>query len=179
MEELTGVCFIISPIGDAGGDVRRRADKFYEHIVKPAAEACGYRTVRADEISGPDIINTSIIQHLVHAGMAVADLTGMNPNVFYELGVRHAFAKPAVQMITAGERLPFDVAGIRTIPYDFDVSSAREASRALETYMRTASNAPAGAQTLLGMVASWEALRSGDNPLDRSSATSLRQFTTW
>jgi hypothetical protein len=48
----------------------------------------------------------------------VADLTERNPNVFYELAIRHAIRKPLIQIIKSDEQIPFDVAGTRTIPVD-------------------------------------------------------------
>jgi hypothetical protein len=62
----------------------------YPSIVAPAAEACGYDTIRADQIAKPGIITSQVIQHLLDDPLVVADLTGWNPNVFYELAIRHA-----------------------------------------------------------------------------------------
>src|SRR5437016_10492301 len=92
-EEKT--CFVISPIGDEGSEVRRRSDQVLKHIVRPAARKCGYSSiVRADQMSKPGLITAQVIQCLVNSNLVVADLTGHNPNVFYELAVRHAIRKP-------------------------------------------------------------------------------------
>lgn len=65
--------------------------------------------------------------------MVVADLTGKNPNVFYELAIRHALRRPYVQVIQKGERIPFDVAGVRTIEVDHrDVDSVGAARLEIE-----------------------------------------------
>ena len=56
-----------------------------------------------------------ILRRLRDAELVVADLTGRNPNVFYELGIRHMIGKPAVQIIEDNEHIPFDVAQLRTI----------------------------------------------------------------
>ncbi len=57
----------------------------------------------------------------------VADLTGANPNVYYELAIRHAVGKPIVQLIAKEERIPFDVADMRTIAIDTaDAFEARD-----------------------------------------------------
>jgi hypothetical protein len=82
-------CFFIAPIGEEGSPIRRRSDPVHRHIVSPAAKAVGLKAVRADELAAPGRITNQIIDHLLHARTAVADLTGRNPNVFYELGVRH------------------------------------------------------------------------------------------
>jgi hypothetical protein len=55
-----------------------------KYVVRPVAEECGYNAVRADEISEPGAISTQIIKRIIEDPMMVADLTGSNPNVFYE-----------------------------------------------------------------------------------------------
>lgn len=90
----------------------------------------GYEVIRADKISEPGIITTQIIEHIVDAALVIADLTEKNPNVFYELALRHAIRKPLVQMIKKGEVIPFDVAATRIIQFDLhnldSVAAAKE-----------------------------------------------------
>ena len=69
--------------------------------------------VRADQIAEPGQITTQIIEHLLRDDLVITDLTGHNPNVFYELSLRHAIAKPVVQM--GGIPLPFDIHASRTL----------------------------------------------------------------
>ena len=97
---------------------RKRADQVLNHIIKPATENVGYAAVRADAISEPGILTTQVIQHLIDDDLVVADLTGRNPNVFYELAIRHAIRKPIVQIIDVDEPIPFDVSQQRTILVD-------------------------------------------------------------
>jgi len=85
-------CFVIAPIGQEESETRNRSDLVLKHIIKPAAEECGYKAVRADEISEPGIITTQVIQRLIDDDLVIADLTERNPNVFYELAIRHAIA---------------------------------------------------------------------------------------
>jgi hypothetical protein len=68
--------------------------------------------------------------------LVVADLTGQNPNVFYELAVRHAAGKPVVHLITSGESLPFDVANQRAIKYALDPDSLKKAREDLEAMVQ-------------------------------------------
>ena len=103
-------CFVISPIGEPDSETRKRADQILKHVVKPAVGECGYTAVRADEIDKPGIITSQVIQRVVTDPLVVADLTERNPNVFYELAIRHALRKPLVQLIKKGEQIPFDVA---------------------------------------------------------------------
>lgn len=124
------ICFVISPIGDEGSDTRERSDQVLKHIITGPVEQLGYIVIRADKISEPGIITTQIIEHIVDADLVIADLTEKNPNVFYELAIRHAIRKPLVQMIKRGEAIPFDVAATRIIQFDLQnldsVASAKD-----------------------------------------------------
>src|SRR5208282_587041 len=114
------ICFIICPIGEGGSEQRHRSNQMRKYVFNPVAEdLCGYRTIRADEISEPGIITAQIIQHLMDDPLVIADLTDSNPNVFYELAVRHAVRKPVVQLIDYRSVIPFDVAVQRTIKVDY------------------------------------------------------------
>lgn len=129
-EEKNKVCFVISPIGEEGSETRERSDQILKHIITGPAEQNGYTVIRADKISEPGIITTQIIEYIVDADLVIADLTEKNPNVFYELAIRHAIRKPLVQMIRKGEIIPFDVAATRIIQFDLQnldsVASAKE-----------------------------------------------------
>jgi len=130
-------CFVVSPIGRDGSAERKRADQVLRHIIRPAVEECGYKAVRADEISHPGQITTQIIQELQSADLVVADLSGHNPNVFYELAIRHATRKPVVQIIDAEGTLPFDVLTQRTISFDYrDLDSAAACREAIVEQIR-------------------------------------------
>src|SRR5262245_29205679 len=86
----TKTCFVIAPIGEQDSVVRKRSDQIFKYLIGPAAQECGYTALRADQIAEPGIITTQVIQHIVDDPLVVADLTGRNPNVFYELAIRHA-----------------------------------------------------------------------------------------
>ena len=84
-------CFVISPIGTSGTDGYKRAKNVLTYVISPAAEEVGLKAERADDLSQPGSVATQIIQQLISAKMVVADLTELNPNVFYELAVRDSF----------------------------------------------------------------------------------------
>ena len=113
--ELT--CFVISPIGESGTAVRKSADDFYDLIVKPSLEKFGFIPLRSDKISGPGSISEDILRHVQESDLCIVDLTGHNPNVFYECGRRHEAGRPCIQLIEASESIPFDLSGIRTLKY--------------------------------------------------------------
>lgn len=112
------ICFYITPIGDDGTEVRKHADLFLGSIVEPAVEPFKLKVVRADKIDKPGMITKQIIDHLVNAKLVIADLSYHNPNVFYELAIRHAMRLPTVQIIRKQDRIPFDVGQARTIQID-------------------------------------------------------------
>src|SRR5689334_10647362 len=97
-------CFFISRIGAPDSNERKLSDKLLEHIVNPVVERLGYeKPVRADHITRPGTITTQVFRHLWLDDLVIADLTGHNANVFYELAVRHLSKRPFVQMISSAE----------------------------------------------------------------------------
>ena len=111
----------------------------------PCYGGLDYHAVRADEIAEPGVITSQIMQRVIGDDLVVADLTGLNPNVLYELAVRHAILKPFVQIIAQGETIPFDVSGIRTVFFDLQdpdsVADAKdEIARQVGTLERDSSN---------------------------------------
>ncbi|HJQ39883.1 MAG TPA: hypothetical protein VKB93_22300 [Thermoanaerobaculia bacterium] len=130
-------CFVIGPIGDkdadAGSDERRAyedAVQVLEEVVEPACAGFGIPVIRADRISKPGDVTEQIYRNLRDAHLVVADLTGANPNVMYELGLRHTTGKLTIQIGERG-RLPFDVNVIRTILFKRTEGGLVEARRKL------------------------------------------------
>lgn len=111
-------CFYITPIGDEGSEQRKHADLFMGALVEPALAEFGLHLVRADKIGEAGMISAQIIEHIVHSKLVIVDLSFHNPNVFYELALRHAVRKPIVQISRAADKLPFDVGQVRTIVVD-------------------------------------------------------------
>lgn len=115
--------FVIGPIGDkdAGdGSLARLAYEegiqVFEDVIAPACTAFGLEAVRADMIALTGEIPEQIFRQLRDCPVVIADLTGANPNVMYELGLRHTTGRVTIQIGEKG-RLPFDVAAIRTIMF--------------------------------------------------------------
>ncbi len=126
-------CFVISPIGGSGTETRRRADQVLKYVIEAVLKPRGFTVVRADRMSDAGLINSQILDEIVKDELVVADLTDANPNVFYELAVRHALGKPFVQLCQSGQDLPFDVQGQRTIFFDYkDLDSVDHAKIELE-----------------------------------------------
>lgn len=111
-------CFYITPIGEEGSDERKHSDLFLGNIVEPALSTFNLNVIRADAIDKPGMITRQVIEYLVRSRLVIADLSFHNPNVFYELALRHAMRLPIVQIIRAGDRIPFDIHQMRTVVID-------------------------------------------------------------
>jgi K+/H+ antiporter YhaU regulatory subunit KhtT len=167
-------CFVIAPIGDQDSETRKRSDQVLKHIIKPAALACGYSAIRADEIDSPCMITSQVIQRVVNDDLVIADLTDTNPNVFYELAIRHAIRRPLVQIIKKGEKIPFDVAGSRVIHFNHhDLDSADEAKRMISEQIKATETAEYDYDTPISVALDLQSLRQSEDPEDRSLAEIL------
>ena len=117
-------CFVVSPIGEAGSKVRIHADKFYDYIIMPTCIELGHEVTRSDKLNTPGIITDEVLELLDVSDVVIADLTGFNPNVFYEVGYREAFKKPMIffrdkNFDNLGD-IPFDLKLHRVLPYSPD-----------------------------------------------------------
>jgi hypothetical protein len=116
-------CFVISPIGEEGSEVRQHADDVYEYIIEPAMKECGIEAIRSDHLDKPGLISEQMFRFIFEADLCIAVLTNHNPNVFYELAVAHSAQRPVIILIEKSQRLPFDVSGLRAIKYDLGIRS--------------------------------------------------------
>ena len=108
-----GTCFVVMGFGiktDYQSGRKLDLDKSYQNLIKPAVEAAGLSCIRADEIVHAGVIDVPMYEQLLKADVVVADVSTMNPNAFYELGVRHAL-RPFTTIIVAESELtfPFDI----------------------------------------------------------------------
>jgi O-acetyl-ADP-ribose deacetylase (regulator of RNase III) len=130
-------CFIIMPFGmkmDHDGN-EIDFDDVYRELIQGPVQALGYHPLRSDEIVAAGSILRDMFTHIARDDLVIVDITTLNPNVFYELGVRHAL-RPAVTVLIKhrGTSVPFNIHGQRAIEYP-DESGAYDQSRA--TIMRS------------------------------------------
>ncbi len=172
------ICFVIAPIGDEESEVRKRSDQILKHVIEPSTSECGYESIRADKIEKPGVITSQVIQHIIEDSLVIADLTGHNANVFYELAIRHALRKPFIQMIQKGEKIPFDVSGTRTIYIDHhNLDSVGEAKSGIVGQIKTLEQDASQIETPISISLDLQSLRKSDDPEQRSLADLMAVVT--
>lgn len=110
-------CFVMMPFSDPIDYETNHFSKVFDQIILPAIINAGYEAVRVDQNKISDQIINKIIEGIVECDMAICDLSTNNPNVLYELGLRHAFDKPVVLIKDNKTSNIFDIQGISIIPY--------------------------------------------------------------
>lgn len=115
-------CFVIMPFGERKGPDGKDIDfdEIYDCIIKPSVTQIEELTcIRCDEIEEAGTIHKTMLEQIHQADVAVVDITTSNPNVFYELGVRHTLANRITVIIKReGTEVPFNIKGLNTIEYD-------------------------------------------------------------
>jgi hypothetical protein len=124
-------CFVITPIGNVDSQQRRKTDGLIESVIRPVIQELGGAASASHEASDSGSITTRIIERLLEDDLVIANLTGLNPNVMYELAIRHAVKKPVVMIAEEKTNLPFDIVDQRTIYYIDDLAGAKNLSKHL------------------------------------------------
>jgi len=125
-------CFIITPIGAEGSLIRREIDGVIDSVIVPVLCELNFNPVVAHRIYTPGSINNQVIQHIINDKLVIANLTELNPNVMYELAVRHATKKPVVHICREGTDLPFDIRTERTLFYTNDMLGTAELKKGIK-----------------------------------------------
>jgi hypothetical protein len=121
-------CFVLMPFGEPW------SDRVWKRHVKPTVESLGLRCERADDFFAPGAVVDDIWDAITRATVLIADLTGRNPNVFYELGIAHVVGVPAILLSQDQDLAAFDTAHLRQIRYQDNTDGCE----LLERHLRTA-----------------------------------------
>jgi tetratricopeptide (TPR) repeat protein len=142
------VCFVAMGFGkkmDYQNSKEIDLDRIYTKVIKPLfeEELTGYKLIRADEIAGSSIIDVSMYALLLNADLVIADLTTLNPNAIYELGVRHA-VRPfsTIMMVQSDNKIPFDLEHSRYLTYEeigeeLDEYEANKIKKSLNEFIKS------------------------------------------
>ena len=140
---MTKTCFVIMPIQKAGTPEHEYYQALYRDFLKPTLMLRGYEVERADETQTTGAITKDIIVRLAEADVVLADLTSLNPNVFYELGVRHSLRGKGTIMILDALRtnqIPFDLGAYRVIQFEGKVEGLGKLRQELDGFVSTLNN---------------------------------------
>lgn len=185
-------CFVVMPFGvkpkNDGTGATYDFDKVYRVIIQRAIRNVSMQALRADETEGNRVIHADMFKDLRDRPVVIVDLSLLNPNVFYELGIRHVMS-PTGTVLMANEetvkKLPFDIALSRTISYKYDGHNmdwdevervVPQLQAAIEEARRGAPDSPIYA--FLEQVLSPSALKKDDTPSNDpgNSSTDLDRY---
>ncbi|HYF93972.1 MAG TPA: Hsp70 family protein [Symbiobacteriaceae bacterium] len=113
------LCFVLMPFAEAFRPI-------YQDHIRPVVQKAGFTCLRADEIRGTNIISQDIWENINRARLLIADLTGQNANVFYEVGLAHAVGKDVILLTQSNTDVPFDLKAIRYIVYNYTPPGMKE-----------------------------------------------------
>ncbi len=129
-------CFVIMPYGVRTDLVTGRTcdfERVYERLTEPVVTSLGMECIRSDKVSQSGMIHKEMIEHIVNADIAIVDITMGNPNVMYELGIRHTARRSGTAIIRdAGSAIPFNIAGMRAIDYNVPADDSPDSAVILE-----------------------------------------------
>jgi hypothetical protein len=136
IREFLDTCFVMMPFG-------HWYDVYYKEVYIPAIKEAGFEPVRADELFSSGSVVEQIWEQIDKAKVLLADLTGKNANVFYELGLAHASGKPVIFTSGVLDDVPFDLRHLRVIIYEIlDPSWGPKLKTLITAYLKSAKQDP-------------------------------------
>lgn len=133
-------CFIITPIGEPESEIRKKTDGVINAVIRPIVEQYGYDLICPHEMAKNGSITQQVIEELLKDDLVIANLTGLNANVMYELAIRHATRKPVITISEKSTKLPFDIVTERTLFYEDNMFQVNVLKQDLEKMIREPAN---------------------------------------
>ena len=140
MVEKKDDVFVISHIGGEDTAIRDRENVIADFIVRPVAQEFELEVDRSDRDPTPGPITSKLLRSILSSRIVVADLTGNNPNVFYELSFANSFGLPVVILTDKAENLPFDRKNERVISLNDEGSIGMQQGECAKRKLREAFN---------------------------------------
>lgn len=116
-------CFVVMGYGvrnDLSSGKQINLDRVYHEIIKPVVVDCGYECIRGDEVLDSGLIDESMYYGILESDLVIADISTLNPNAIYELGVRHGVRRfRTIIMMETGDKFFFDLNHNRTLTYTY------------------------------------------------------------
>ncbi len=130
-------CFVISPIGNDNSEIRRHVDGIIDSCIEPVLQDMGFKLYISHRINVTGSINNQILCHIYKDDLVIANLTGLNPNVMYELAFRHSLQKPVIVLKEKNDGLvlPFDLKDDRVIFYINDFMGVNDLRKELNKFI--------------------------------------------
>jgi hypothetical protein len=116
-----GICFVVTPIGEVNSQVRRHIEGVIDSVIEPVVKEKVYIVKVAHRVLTQGLITEDVINSICDYELVIANLTGLNPNVMFEVALRYCTDKPIIHICELGTNLPFDIKDQRTIFYTNDM----------------------------------------------------------
>jgi hypothetical protein len=127
---LKPTAFMVMPFGPDDLQV------VYEDFIKPAVESrCGFECVRGDDMFGSNVVMADVLAAIQKSRVVIADLTGRNPNVFYEVGIAHTLDVPVLLISQSLDDIPFNLRHRRVLIYDYSPRGCKTLEVKIEQHL--------------------------------------------
>ncbi len=123
-------CFYASPMDEPGTETRKKTEEIINKVIRPALED-EYELIFPTETHKSGVITQEIFDHMNTDELVIFNLTGSNPNVYFEFGLRIQTGLPYLLIAEEGQKIPFDVAPQRKTPYEHSPKGFRELKKLL------------------------------------------------
>ena len=134
--EYIDTCFVLMPFGEW-------YDRYFDEIYTPACTDAGFEPIRADGLFSTGSVMEQVWDQINRAKVLLAELSGKNANVFYELGLSHAIRKPVVFVTADLNDVPFDLRHLRVVVYDIrEPGWDLKLRKSITTYLRNTKSEP-------------------------------------